>query len=98
LLIRTTGDIIALSPPLIIEKKHIDRRRGNFDRGFAGDKVRFNEPLSSLMTRRKRKKKISRYFDIKGEGRFFPSLPGNEKNLSLSSLPSRSWRLRGSFK
>jgi len=25
LLIRTTGDIIALSPPLIIEKKHIDR-------------------------------------------------------------------------
>jgi beta-alanine--pyruvate transaminase len=25
LLIRTTGDIIALSPPLIIEKEHIDR-------------------------------------------------------------------------
>ncbi|MFV2093131.1 MAG: aminotransferase class III-fold pyridoxal phosphate-dependent enzyme, partial [Hyphomicrobiales bacterium] len=25
LLIRTTGDIIALSPPLIIEKTHIDR-------------------------------------------------------------------------
>jgi beta-alanine--pyruvate transaminase len=24
-LIRTTGDIIALSPPLIIEKKHIDQ-------------------------------------------------------------------------
>ena len=24
-LIRTTGDIIALSPPLIIEKSHIDR-------------------------------------------------------------------------
>ena len=23
-LIRTTGDIIALSPPLIVEKKHID--------------------------------------------------------------------------
>jgi beta-alanine--pyruvate transaminase len=39
LLIRRTGDIIALSPPLIIEKQHIDRRRGNFDRGFAGDGV-----------------------------------------------------------
>jgi beta-alanine--pyruvate transaminase len=25
LLIRTTDDIIALSPPLIIEKQHIDR-------------------------------------------------------------------------
>ncbi len=25
LLIRTTGDIIALSPPLIIEKPHVDR-------------------------------------------------------------------------
>ncbi len=25
MLIRTTGDIIALSPPLIIEKEHIDR-------------------------------------------------------------------------
>jgi len=25
LLIRTAGDIIALSPPLIIEKEHIDR-------------------------------------------------------------------------
>ena len=25
LLVRTTGDIIALSPPLIIEKEHIDR-------------------------------------------------------------------------
>jgi beta-alanine--pyruvate transaminase len=25
-LIRTTGDTIALSPPLIIEKAHIDRR------------------------------------------------------------------------
>ena len=25
LLIRTTGDIIALSPPLIVEKEHIDR-------------------------------------------------------------------------
>ena len=25
MLIRTTGDIIALSPPLIIEKSHIDR-------------------------------------------------------------------------
>ena len=24
-LIRTTGDIIALSPPLIVEEKHIDR-------------------------------------------------------------------------
>ena len=24
LLIRTTGDIIALSPPLIVEKQHID--------------------------------------------------------------------------
>jgi beta-alanine--pyruvate transaminase len=24
-LIRTTGDIIALSPPLIVENKHIDR-------------------------------------------------------------------------
>ena len=44
LLIRRTGDIIAWSPPLIIEKEYIDRRRGNFDRGFAGDKVRFNEP------------------------------------------------------
>ncbi len=39
LLIRTAGDIIALSPPLIIQKEHIDRRRGNFDRGFAGDGV-----------------------------------------------------------
>ena len=28
LLIRTTGDIIALSPPLIIEKKHIDELFG----------------------------------------------------------------------
>ena len=25
LLIRTTGDIVALSPPLIIEKPHVDR-------------------------------------------------------------------------
>ena len=25
ILIRTTGDIIAMSPPLIVEKKHIDR-------------------------------------------------------------------------
>jgi hypothetical protein len=50
------------------------------------------------MTRRKRKKKISRYFDIKVEGRLFPFLQGDDKKLSLSSLPSRSWRLRGSFK
>ncbi|WP_263975329.1 hypothetical protein [Leptolyngbya sp. 7M] len=28
LLIRTTGDIIALSPPLIIEKQHIDQLFG----------------------------------------------------------------------
>jgi hypothetical protein len=50
--------------------------------------VRFNEPLSSLRARRKRKKKISRYFDIKVEGRLFQSLPGNEKNLSLSLFSS----------
>jgi beta-alanine--pyruvate transaminase len=28
ILIRTTGDIIALSPPLIIERKHIDQLFG----------------------------------------------------------------------
>ena len=28
LLIRTTGDIIALSPPLIVEKSHIDEMFG----------------------------------------------------------------------
>ncbi|MDO9194717.1 MAG: aspartate aminotransferase family protein, partial [Undibacterium sp.] len=27
-LIRTTGDIIALSPPLVLEKKHIDELFG----------------------------------------------------------------------
>jgi len=42
------------------------------------------------MTPRKRKKKISRYFDIKVECRLFQSLPGNEKNLSLSLLLLRA--------
>jgi beta-alanine--pyruvate transaminase len=28
ILIRTTGDIIALSPPLIIEKQHVDELFG----------------------------------------------------------------------
>ena len=28
ILIRTTGDIIALSPPLVLEKKHIDELIG----------------------------------------------------------------------
>jgi hypothetical protein len=67
--------------------------------------VRFNEPRRRLFhinrqddAKEERKKKISRYFDIKVEGRLFPFLPGNDKKLSLSSLPSRSWRLRGSFK
>lgn len=27
-LVRTTGDIIALSPPLIVERSHIDRMFG----------------------------------------------------------------------
>ena len=30
-LIRTTGDIVALSPPLIVERKHIDRIFGVLD-------------------------------------------------------------------
>ena len=30
-LVRATGDIIALSPPLIIEKPHVDRMFGTLD-------------------------------------------------------------------
>ena len=30
-LVRVTGDIVALSPPLIIEKSHVDRLIGTLD-------------------------------------------------------------------
>jgi Adenosylmethionine-8-amino-7-oxononanoate aminotransferase len=55
LLIRTTGDIIAWSPPLIIEKEHIDRIVeicGNFDRGFAGDGVGLKSDVAPLSLNR----------------------------------------------
>ena len=36
LLIRTTGDIIALSPPLIVEKSHIDQIFGTIGEVLRG--------------------------------------------------------------
>ena len=36
-LIRTTGDIVALSPPLIVERPHIDRIFGVLDQAIRAE-------------------------------------------------------------